>query len=212
MFIISKLSRKKLIHNDSCHYVKRIEEANRLYFNTREEAISEGGTPCYYCSLVINAYKKEKTSIDSFCAKYKLQLRLDHGIIRINDGLDKWIFISLSAKKKIYLYHKNRYRNKNQQPSKSILANYHRQKIHFSSLLQALESIYDHFYSFVNKQHDEKASNIAKYHIYNNTQHNKSQKRKQKETKANKLRQDRYSIKRVLDLIDSLQANNKENT
>lgn len=39
-----------VFHYSSCSYVNRMKDGNKVYFNSREEAISEGYRPCKVCS------------------------------------------------------------------------------------------------------------------------------------------------------------------
>ncbi|ABS59929.1 thermonuclease family protein [Fervidobacterium nodosum] len=40
----------KVFHNSSCRYVKEMDEENKVYFKTREEAIDSGYRPCKVCN------------------------------------------------------------------------------------------------------------------------------------------------------------------
>jgi methylphosphotriester-DNA--protein-cysteine methyltransferase len=37
-------------HLASCRYVSKMNDANKVYFNTRQEAINAGYTPCQKCN------------------------------------------------------------------------------------------------------------------------------------------------------------------
>lgn len=43
-------ARSGIFHYDNCRYVYRMNDSNKVYFDTREEAIDEGYRPCKVCT------------------------------------------------------------------------------------------------------------------------------------------------------------------
>ena len=43
-------ARSGIFHYDDCRYVYRMNENNKVYFDTREEAIDYGYRPCKVCN------------------------------------------------------------------------------------------------------------------------------------------------------------------
>lgn len=40
----------KKFHRSTCRYVDQMKDSNKIYFNTRQEAIDAGYTPCKVCN------------------------------------------------------------------------------------------------------------------------------------------------------------------
>lgn len=42
-------ARSGIFHYDNCRYVYRMNESNKVYFSSRDEAVSSGYRPCKVC-------------------------------------------------------------------------------------------------------------------------------------------------------------------
>lgn len=207
MFVSSKRSRPKTVHFDHCFYVNRIAQEHLQYFYTTDEAYRAGYHLCQHCSPVIKAYKQEKQQLQAFCKRYQLRLKVVQGLLKINDGMDKWLIVYSSEKKRLQVFHKNRIANIKDAKDKSILAGYHLQRIRFTTLLEALESIRDHLFRYLDgdKRH-LKTETIARRVLYGGDNHNKSHRKRMKEERKQKRAQRRSAIANVLSLLESLEC------
>ena len=90
MFVASKKSSSKILHNQQCFYGKRIRPEDQQLFYTVEEGEKAGYCSCKYCSVIGWHYRKEATKIKQFCEENKIFLQHESREIHVQMPLSHW--------------------------------------------------------------------------------------------------------------------------
>lgn len=163
MFVYSKTSTSKTVHLESCSYALGMVKENTGYFYSLKEAFDAGYHLCKACSPLGKCYRKEQKAINDFCKKAKFICRWENGHIYIETSIESWLIVYSPRMKGNAIYHKNVAGVNTQPPSTyESIPGYHRQKWNFRSILDTLESIYDHQWIYLEKSNLPKN---VKYHI-----------------------------------------------
>ena len=142
MFVASKKSSSKILHNQQCFYGKRIRPEDHQLFYTVEEGEKAGYHSCKYCSAISRYYRKEKTKIKQFCEENKMLLQHDSKEIHVQMPLSHWKIVWNGKKDRIFLYHKNVFRRFMEE--KEEVPGYHRQPVTKGSIYGYLKYIVMH--------------------------------------------------------------------
>ena len=165
MFIYSKFSNSKTYHIEQCSYGKRIKKENAGYFYSEIEALDNNYHLCLFCSNLGKRYRKEQDAINAFCKKMKFICRWENGHIYIKTPIESWLIVYFPPLKKNVIYHKNHSLVKTSSATTDPyekIPGYHRQKWIFRSILDTLQSIYDHQQIYLDRP--DLPSGV-KYHI-----------------------------------------------
>ena len=189
MYFYSKESSEKVVHKDGCGYIKNIKDENLRTFKTVKEANKAGYRLCEHCDLAWRQYKKERKDVDMFCRKNAFFCRALFDLMIVVTPHSQWKI--LFGENGMRLYHSNTQKRKTDECSE--IKGYHKQNVKCDSVIEYLDYILKHdryrMKNPCNKKRHEPAKGTKAY---------------RKEMKNKKQREKRYAIKRVLDIIDSL--------
>ena len=198
MVIYSALSSNKIVHLPNCKFIKKIK--NKASFESLAHARKNGYRLCNCCAPISKKYQKESKEIEFFCRTEGLSVRLSDGELIIDTPChSKWKLITADKSNKLFLYHKNSCTLNNSRPE-SMIPGYHIQAVREKTILNYLKYILNH---------DEwrRIHPLATPAVKRTTSQ-KGTKRWRAEQKKEKSRQKKMQTRHVLDLIDSIQANN----
>ena len=142
MVFYSIKSREKVFHQPHCTISYRIQKQYRKQFPTVEEARKQGYRMCNCCSQIGMKLRREQRSVDAFCQANNVQYEIDDGQLHITTDNDDWRIIVNGNAKKLFLYHKNKYKKREAIPS--IVPGYHSQAIHYGTIREYMEYIVGH--------------------------------------------------------------------
>lgn len=222
-------SHRKIVHLSNCEIIHRVPKKNRRTFDSLEEAFEQGYRLCNCCPAIAQRYRREKKAVDSFCRNNQLQFKIEDGAMHVISPHECWRIIICGKKRKLVLYHKNKFEPKGENIP-SAIPGYHYQAYRSDTILEYLEYIVRHD-EFRSKYPYAKSScNIAiKPQSYSTprvgkywaSQHSpsakgsykkiKGTKRYRKEQKEKKRRERWESIVRVNELIEELAAKREYN-
>lgn len=197
-FIVDK--KTNIYHRPQCGCLTKVEETNQLPTSQNIFVMyTLGYTPCKICSPLIRRYEMEKKEIKSFCLEHGISMKVRDETILIDTHVSSWKIIYVQKNRKyLRLYHENtQLYFKCKQVNGEIIKQYHNQTdAHSSTILGYLEYIYEH------DQFRDKEKNKYK-HQNKNTRTQKYLYRRSKRRDINR------SSRRVYNLLDELQAQNK---
>lgn len=146
MYYGSRNSKKRIFHNPTCRYVKRFDEENALVFNSRDEAMNAGYTPCIYCSIIGRQYTKNRAEITAFCEKHNYNHFMRGGELYVISAGDTAWRICCDRKNNLkYLLHESKcgiHYDRRSRPYEE--REYHRQKTPSTSIMGYLMYIQKH--------------------------------------------------------------------
>lgn len=206
MFVRSKLTKKA--HTDTCWYVGKIKEENRLEYSITDEVIDDGCVFCQHCTPMKKAIKKYDKKIKHKASVLRLKYFLEDGMLIIEDGMSVWKIYYSRINKSYVVHHKN-YLVHNK--AISIFPGYHLQNVQPKTIFEVFEYVTEHFRAYMgNKRLPRKIRNKAMTVFYDerNCQrpgtNAKSKTGKGKRNKSAKPSK-RSQIKRVMMLFDEIQ-------
>lgn len=223
-------SHRKIVHLSNCEIIHRVPKKNRRTFDSLEEAFEHGYHICKCCPAIAQRYRREKKAVDSFCRNNQLQFKIEDGAMHVISPHECWRIITCGKKRKLTLYHKNKFEPKGENIP-SIIPGYHYQAYHSDTILEYLEYIVRHD-EFRSMHPCAKSSRITKIKQqpystpwiigkYGEPWHSpntkgsyvriKGTKRYREEQKKKKRRERRESIVRVNELIEELAAKREYN-
>lgn len=143
MVVASKNSRDGIFHCPDCLYVNRIFRSNRIYFQSRSEALKQGYNFCICCSPLMKSYRREQEECDRYLQRNQMKMTLNYGdeTLYIKSINGYWKILYDEKISQCVLYHRNEMDHSN---AFSILPGYHDQNVHSRSLLQLGEYIHRH--------------------------------------------------------------------
>ncbi len=109
MYVSSRRSSDKMVHDENCRYAKMIAPHNREEFRTARDAYQEGKTACIYCTAVMQKLKAEMTDLMNICEANGISIMFDHcdGTLEIVSKVDNWKLAAIDNGRYLNLYHKN---------------------------------------------------------------------------------------------------------
>lgn len=158
MYIISRNSKNKVIHNQHCRYAKIIKPENQLKYKTFNQALKAGNSVCKYCNYAYTQYRKNEKSIRRYCKNRKMKIAFGDYGINIHTRYGDWIVVQ-TERKHLGLYHKNTEVKKGK---KSKIKDYHFQDECFYEIKTLIRYIYEHdeYIRVKNKIQKKKQSKI----------------------------------------------------
>lgn len=142
MVYASIKSREKVFHLPHCKIHTRINRDYRISFDTPDQARAAGYRMCNCCSSMGLRLHKEQKAVDAFCEKNDLRYLLWDGDLMIQAPNSDWKIIINGKGKKLFLYHKNKFRSPSD--DKSMIPGYHSQAIRQETILGYLQYIVSH--------------------------------------------------------------------
>ena len=134
MYYYSKKSSSKIIHQQNCRHVARLDEGRTGQFQTIEYAQYLGYCMCKCCAPIIGYLKKEEEEMQQYCLKNGLAYFLSDGCIEVITPESKWKIITNGTKNRMFLYHGNTF----EKDTKSMVHGYHSQAVRRDTILQYL--------------------------------------------------------------------------
>lgn len=191
MVYASIKSREKVFHLPHCKIHTRINRDYRIAFDTPDQARAAGYRMCNCCSSMGLRLRKEQKTIDAFCEKNKLKYLLWDGDLMIKAPNSDWKIIINGRDKKMFLYHKNKFRSPSD--DESMIPGYHSQAVRQKTILGYLQYIVSHD-DFRQKQtQSRERSRNSKRDLRRNTNHIQRGKTNRK-----------YSANQLYSILDSL--------
>lgn len=143
MYIMSKGSVEKMVHEENCRYAKMIAAHNRVAFDTPEEGFAAGGTACIHCSVLMKKVSAEFRGLQRICEANGIDIIFDYsdGTLNIAAPRSEWKISTLGDGHALNLYHKN---TANYDDGSSPYAGYHAQRIWYGTIRRHLEYIVAH--------------------------------------------------------------------
>ncbi len=143
MYIVSKKSADKIIHDQNCPYAKRISTQNREYYHTMAEALASGKMCCGYCAVLMRKVRKEMNELRTICEENGIDVEFDHtdGSLDIKTSQSIWKLSVIGGSRKLRLYHKNTVSYDN---GTSPYEGFHLQNTRFSTIHEYMEYIANH--------------------------------------------------------------------
>lgn len=187
MFFANK--KTKIVHYQQCRYVGKAFPPAWEEFSTLQEAKNAGYRLCSVCTPVRKELQENKDTIEAFCQKNGISLRIKDGNLHITTSREKWLAVP-APKHHYTLWHKNTYRDRNK---------YHVQKTNPGSVIQILH--------YVTKHEDYRYRNPLPKEKETAPPPRKGTKRYRKEMNRRKAKEKRRAIGHVLDLIEELEEN-----
>lgn len=194
MFIASRKSKSKIFHEEHCPYAQRISERNRIYFAMADDALRAGYSPCKHCSVIFQAFRKEKEALHTYCQKHGIHMAVQNHRLCIRTGHSRWL-LAPGKEKSLRLFHKNE-ENRLTNALEKRFPGYHEQRAHCGSILAYLQYIVRHD---AYKQHEAALKTLPPVP-------KKGTKRYRKWLKQEKARSRRHQIGNVLSLIECLSS------
>lgn len=141
MLFYSTKSHNKIVHASHCPYLRRVNREDKGKFEDLDEAIGNGYRMCKCCSSISRHYRKEYNKIKKYACENGLVFYLENSTIIIQTRYSNWKIITKGAKKHMFLYHKNVYKNNS---IKQAVQGYHSQSVRRNTILEYMEYIVDH--------------------------------------------------------------------
>jgi|GEM_PF-6490691 len=165
--------------------------------------------PCFLCSRLGIAYRKERKDIDAFCRKYNFTCQWKDGHIQVNGPVDSWRIVYSFRMSRITIYHKNNTFHKWPRQKDSpyeYIEGYHKQNWPFHSILSALRMMLDHQKVYLHRGHLPQGMREYVREILPDSQKpprpGLSRKRRQREARIAKRFERRQKAIRVLQIIE----------
>lgn len=140
MYVISRNSKNKTIHNQHCRYAKVIKPENRIEFNKFDKALKAGNSVCKHCSFAYTQYRKNEKKLKWYCEKRQMEISFGNYGIDIHTPYGDWIVVQ-TERKHLGLYHKN---TENKDGKKSPIKDYHFQDETYYEIKTLIRYIYEH--------------------------------------------------------------------
>lgn len=121
MYIISRNSKNKTIHNQHCKYAKIIKSENQLTYNTYNQALKTGNSVCKYCNYAYTQYRKNEKSIRRYCKNRKMKISFGDYGINIHTKYGDWILFKLNANTSDYIIKISKLKRDRNRKSKVII-------------------------------------------------------------------------------------------
>lgn len=191
MVYASIKSREKVFHLPHCKIHPRINRDYRITFDTAAQARAEGFRMCNCCSIIGMRLRKEQASVDEFCKKNKLTYLLWDGELLVKAPNSDWKIIVNGREKKMFLYHKNKFRSPSD--DESMIPGYHSQAIRHKTILGYLQYIVAHDDFRQKEAQAKERKRNSKRDLRRNTNHIQRGKTNRK-----------YSANQLYSILDSL--------
>lgn len=146
---------------------------------------------CNCCSSMGMRLRKEQKEIDTFCEKNKLKYLLWDGDLMIKAPTSDWKIIINGRDKKMFLYHKNKFRSPSD--DESMVPGYHSQAARQKTILGYLQYIVAHDNFRLKEAQTRERSRNSKRDLRRNTNHIQRGKTNRK-----------YSANQLYSILDSL--------
>ncbi len=143
MYVASKRSSEKIVHNEGCRYAKMISPGNKQYFYTTEAAFKAGKTACIHCSSVMSQVPGEIKDLQNICDANDMGIMFDHsdGTLDVIAPQSEWKIADEGGKRFLRLYHRN---TVDFDDGTSPYEGYHYQRVTGRSITEILQYIIVH--------------------------------------------------------------------
>lgn len=190
-------TKSKIYHRRGCKYVKMISE------ECKKEGViklleNKGYCKCKYCNNLDFKFKSEKHVIDQYCEDNNLIYKRDEGMLLVQSEISRWLIKYDYENDYFILYHGNRCPD-DVSLKRLPFIDYHRQRTANTSKTIMGFIIYI-------RDHDDYRSNI----IENIDNMPKNTKKQRSAYKKAKKKEKTYKVARVLQLLNSMEQQNKD--
>ncbi len=143
MYVTSKKSAERMIHEENCRYAKMMAPRNKVFFHSAQDAYAKGKIACRYCSMVMKKLSSEMTDIQNICEANGLSIAFNYidGTLEVTSPMSEWKIAPVGNKEMMNLYHKN---TANFDDGTSPYTGYHFQREWHRSVLEHLRDIVEH--------------------------------------------------------------------
>ena len=109
MYVTSKRSAEKIIHEEHCRYAKMMAPGNKVYFHSAQDAYAKGKTACRYCAAVMKKLPSEMGDIANICEAngINISFNCEDGTLEVATPMSEWKIAPVGNRKVMNLYHKN---------------------------------------------------------------------------------------------------------
>ena len=109
MYVTSKRSAEKMVHEENCRYAKMMAPMNKVYFNSAQDAYAKEKTACRYCAAVMRKLPAEMMDIVNICEAndMSIEFNLMDGTLEVATPMSEWKIAPVGNKNVMNLYHKN---------------------------------------------------------------------------------------------------------
>lgn len=198
MILVASLfskSDKKIFHIPDCQYAKKINDNNKIFFTSKEDARALGYSQCPHCSKLIQYYNQDKNIIDKIILSKNLKMYIEDDSMYIDNGPYSWKITTRNKDNGLILYHANSESyHKLKKKNGHLIHTYHVQKYKGNrDIISYLTYIIEH---------DNWKSEQLNYYKKLDT----SSKKQKKEYKKEKRISKKHKIKNVLNMLDQLKV------
>lgn len=143
MYVTSRKSKDKMIHEENCRYAKMMAPRNKVYFHGAQDAFAKGKIACRYCSMVIKKLSSEMKDIQNICEANGISIAFNYvdGTLEVTTPISGWKIAPVGNKDVMNLYHKN---IADYDDGTSPYTGYHFQKVKSKTILRHLKYIIEH--------------------------------------------------------------------
>lgn len=137
-------SSNRIVHNDTCRYVRMIPKRNRTFFYSLHPAFENGYRPCKVCSDLMRRLMREQAEMEVFCRKNSLHYKIDYPTktVDVISESGRWKIVLEGKSLTPTLYHKDTYCGK--QDRASEIPGYHYQNVRKQTIVGCLKYISGH--------------------------------------------------------------------
>ncbi len=195
MYLFSKLSKRGIVHHPGCSYLSKTLLKNVSGFREEYQSKKAGYHLCRHCMENASRISGMERSLFDFCRKNGFSFREHEGHICVDTPSSSWKIVLSEKEGGLALYHKNDFSLK--KDVNSPVPGFHRQKCHAVTFTE---------YSSYIVSHDEfrRKNPVSKPKEWEKTLPKQYTRKYNKVMKQIKKRTQRASVKRTLDIIDTL--------
>lgn len=198
MFVRRKENHHSVIHVPGCPALSTAQPKDLVQVENVEAAFSQGFEMCGLCSPLRQKLQEEEEDIGAFCRENGISYVLCNKYIAVSTPLSQWRIALTDSESQTKLYHRNTIRQEPNIPR--YLTHYHDQNISFPHLLPYFQYILHHDnYRLRRPLPDKRKAKPPK----------KGSKRYHKYLKEKKNQEKSRSARKVVAMIDSMQAKKK---
>lgn len=140
-YIASKNSKNHIVHTENCSYVARMNPANRVAYESLNNALQKGAHWCKKCSLLYCLYQEQAEEVRAYICGKDMFVQLDDVGLRVCTPYGRW-YICQMRNNALSLYHGNARRPKI--GINTAMKGYHNQKVYGRDICKMLNYIYEH--------------------------------------------------------------------
>ncbi len=142
MYITSRRSADKIMHEEHCRYAKMIAPHNKQRYYFAPEAYADGCCACVYCARVMRKIPSELSSLQQICADNGIIIAFDRadGTLNIIAKKSEWK-VAPARNGKLSLYHKS---TSDFVDNNSPYEGFHNQHVYYGTIMEFIEYIIHH--------------------------------------------------------------------